>query len=59
MFFVQVGADEIEVELIGVGLGERIATTGEVSRFRPNNNSISLDRLSLKHFSAARGIRCA
>ena len=30
IFFVGVGADEIEVELIGVGLSEEVAAAGEV-----------------------------
>ena len=30
IFFVGVGADEVEVELIGVGLGEKVAAAGEV-----------------------------
>jgi len=30
IFFVRVGTDEIEIELIGVGLGEEVAAAGEV-----------------------------
>ena len=29
ILFVGIGADEVEVKLIGVGLGEEIATAGE------------------------------